>query len=526
MKIDPFTIEVIRHGLTAAAEEMSLTVMRSARSPLLREAGDLSSAITDFNGELISQGKDIPAHIGTMSYTVQDFLKWIPVSQLRPGDVWFTNHPEVGGNHLPDVKAIRPIFYKNHLAAFAVSLAHWADVGGAWPGSYFTAATDSIQEGLRLPPLRLFSSEGPDREKIDVVLCNVRGSALVEGDIFAQMAATRAAEIRIQELCDEYSPEVFLQSLRHLHDLSEAQMREAITKLPDGTYFGEDFIDEGGPEDAPAAVRVKITIAGDEADFDFSESDNAVNSVLNTTPLMAGSSTMYAIKVIAGPDIHPNGGCYRPIKIKTRPGSLIDPGPMKPIVGGNHETSQRIADAIFKAMEHAVPERLTAGGPTTAGLLIFGGPKENGEWGTLYEVHGGGEGARIDRDGCAAIRVHMVNTANTPVEVIEAEYPIEVCTHRLRKGSGGDGAHRGGDGLIREYRVLADQLWLTTMFERRVIPPYGLCGGSPGATYVATLYRKNGDVKILPGKSNIKLEKDDRIVMETSGGGGYGKVAN
>lgn len=522
MTIDPFTIEVIRHGLSAAAEEMSLTVMRAARSPVLREAGDLSSALTDGDGELISQGKDIPAHIGTMSFTVKQFLNWIPKSQLQPGDVWFTNHPECGGNHLPDVKAIRPIFADDELIAFSISLAHWADVGGAWPGSYYTAATDSIQEGLRLPPLRLFTADGPDREKIAVVTSNVRGQHLTEGDIFAQMSATRSAENRVHEICAQYGVGVFQKALEQLHDLSEAQMREALKGLPDGVYKGEDFVDEGGPDDAPAAVRVTITIDGDTADFDFTETDDKINSVLNTTPLMAAAAMMYAIKAIAGPDIHPNGGCYRPLTFSTRPGSLIDPGPMVPIVGGNHETSQRVADAIFRALEGAVPARLTAGGPTTAGLFIFGGVDDKGRYSTLYEVHGGGEGARVDRDGCPAVRVHMVNTSNTPVEVIEAEYPLRVLQHRLREGSGGAGAHKGGSGIVREYQTLTEGMVLTTMFERRVVPPYGLCGGESGAPFRATLQRDGEDARELPGKSNITLKLGDRLKMETSGGGGYG----
>ncbi|WP_424980535.1 hydantoinase B/oxoprolinase family protein [Leisingera sp. S232] len=522
MTVDPFTIEVIRHGLSAAAEEMSLTVMRAARSPVLREAGDLSSALTDHKGDLISQGKDIPAHIGTMSFTVKQFLNWIPKEQLRAGDVWFTNHPECGGNHLPDVKAIRPIFAKDKLVAFSISLAHWADVGGAWPGSYYTAATDSIQEGLRLPPLRLFHADGPDREKIAVVTSNVRGQHLTEGDIFAQMSATRSAEQRVLEICEEYGVDVFQQALEQLHDLSEAQMRQALLGLPDGVYKGEDFVDEGGPDDAPAAVRVTITVKGDTADFDFTETDDKINSVLNTTPLMAAAAMMYAIKAVAGPEIQPNGGCYRPLTFKTRPGSLIDPGPMVPIVGGNHETSQRVADAIFRALEGAVPTRLTAGGPTTAGLFIFGGVDAKGRYSTLYEVHGGGEGARTDRDGCPAVRVHMVNTSNTPVEVIEAEYPLRVLQHRLRKGSGGAGKHKGGDGIVREYLTLGDDMVLTTMFERRVVAPYGLCGGESGAPFRATLCRENEPDRELPGKSNMSLKKGDRLKMESSGGGGFG----
>ena len=525
MSIDPFVVEVIRHGLTAAAEEMSLTVMRAARSPLLREAGDLSSAITDRDGELIAQGRDIPIHIGTMSFTVKDFVKWVPRQVLQPGDVWFTNHPQCGGNHLPDVKAIRPLFHEGELYAFAISLAHWSDVGGAWPGSYFTSATDSIQEGLRIPPIRLFSTAGPDREKLGLILANVRGTHLIEGDIHAQVAATRTADLRLAELVAEHGLDTLLAAIERLHDLSEAQLREAIRGLPDGEYEGTDWIDDGGPDGRPAAVRVTVRIRGDEAEFDYTASDDAVDSVLNTTPLIASAATMYAIKAVAGPDIHPNGGCYRPVSVKVRPGSLLDPGPMRPIVGGNHETSQRIGDAVFRALEAAVPDRLTAGGSTTAGLLIFSGAAADGRWITFYEVHGGGEGARIDRDGCPAVRVHMTNTANTPSEIVEAEYPIRVARHGLRRGSGGAGAHAGGDGVIREYEVLADALSLTTMFDRAVVPPYGLCGGEAGTPFRATLHRADGTETVLPGKANIRLRRGDRVVMETSGGGGYGRPA-
>ena len=202
--IDPFTLEVIRHALTSIAEEMSLVVMRSARSPLLREAGDLSSALTDAEGNMIAQGRDIPMHLGVMCFTVKEFLKRVPRSQLTPGDVWFLNLPEVGGNHLPDVKAIRPLVVDDALQAFAVRLAHWADIGGAVPGSYVASATDAWQEGLRIPPIRLFTANGPDREKLNFVLANVRGANEREGDILAQMAATRAAEQKLQQLYVEH----------------------------------------------------------------------------------------------------------------------------------------------------------------------------------------------------------------------------------------------------------------------------------------------------------------------------------
>jgi N-methylhydantoinase B len=524
--VDSFTLEVIRHAFSAIAEEMSLVVMRSARSPLLREAGDLSSAITDADGELVAQGRDIPMHMGVMSFTVKEFLKRVPVDRLNAGDVWFLNLPEIGGNHLPDVKAVRPVFVDGVLRAFAVSLAHWADIGGAVPGSYVPAATDAWQEGLRLPPVRLFSDAGADREKLDLVLANVRGAAEREGDILAQMAATRAADQRLQALCARHGGDNIALAMSKLHDHAEQQMRDALQSLPPGTYHGEDWLDDDAAGGEPLPIRVRIVLEGDRALFDFSECGDAARGPVNATPFIAAASVFYAVKALVGADIQANGGCYRPIEVITRPGSVLEPGPERPVVGGNHETSQRLVDAIFRALEPVVPELLTAGGPTTSGLLLFAGQGDNGAWTTLYETHGGGEGARCHRDGAPVIRVHMSNVMNTPAEVIEAEYPVRVESQRLRRGSGGAGAHRGGDGLHREYRVLADHMSLTSMFERAVVPPYGLQGGEPGALFQVTVIPVKGEAYRLPGKANVVLHKGDRVIVESCGGGGYGTPIN
>ena len=521
-RVDPFTLEVIRNMLTAIAEEMSLVVMRAARSPLLREAGDLSSALTDSAGELIAQGRDIPMHMGVMSFTVKEFLKRVPAESLAPGDVWFLNLPEIGGNHLPDVKAIRPVFIGDQIAAYAVSLAHWADIGGAVPGSYVAYATDAWQEGLRIPPLRLFSAEGPDQEKLGLVLANLRGAGERRGDILAQMAATLMAEQRLQELFARHGATTLTAAITQLHDRAEAQMRAALARLPRGTYEGEDWLDDDGAGGPPLPIRVRIDLEGETARFDFSDSGDAARGPLNTTPFVAAASVFYAIKALAGPDIQANGGCYRPLEVITRPGSVLDPGPERPVVGGNHETSQRVADAIFKALEPAVPERLSAGGPTTSGLLLFAGNDDQGRWTTLYETHGGGEGARAERDGAPVVRVHMSNVMNTPAEVIEAEYPIRVECQRLRRGSGGAGAHRGGEGLVREYRVLAEELSLTSMFERAVVPPYGLQGGDAGARFRVRVVPASGEAYELPGKANVTLGRGDLVIVESCGGGGYG----
>lgn len=524
MSFDVFRIEIIRHALQAAAEEMSVVVMRSARSPLLREAGDLSSTLTDAEGELIAQGQDVPVHLGVMAFTVKEFLTRVPRERLAPGDVWLLNLPELGGNHLPDVKAIRPVFHEGRLVAFAVQLAHWADIGGTMPGSYFAEADEIWQEGLRISPLRIVAGDRLDREKMDLVLANVRGPAEREGDLLAQVAATRTAEQRIQELIGRVGVEDFLDALKRLHDLSEASMREAISRLPDGVYEGEDWMDDGGPDDAPVAIRVRVEISGDSARFDFSGSADAVSAPINTTRFVVGAAVFYCIRALVAPDIQPNGGCYRPLEIRTRRGSILDPDGVEPVVGGNHETSQRAVDAIFRALEPALLPRLSAGGTTSAGLLIFSGRRSDGAWGTFYETHGGGEGARADRDGMPVVRVHLTNVMNTPVEVVEAEYGLCVERQSLRPGSGGAGRHRGGDGMVRIYRVTTDSMTLTTMFERRVIPPYGLAGGADGAPFRVTLIR-DGEERELPGKANLRLRHGDEVRVETPGGGGYGAAA-
>lgn len=524
MNIDPVSLEVIRNALTAIAEEMSMVVMRAARSPLLREAGDHSSALTDEDGMLVAQGRDVPVHLGVMSFTVREFLKRVPRETLKPGDVWIVNLPEVGGNHLPDVKLIRPVFFEGELYAFSVSLAHWADIGGAMPGSYYADARDAWQEGLRIPPTRLVAGEAIDEEKMGLILANVRGPQERRGDILAQIAATTVAARRLGDLTAKYGLAWMRTAFSAIHDRAERQMREAIAAIPDGVYSGEDWMDDDGHGGPPVPIRVTVTIKGETAIFDFSESADAVPGPINTTPFIAGAATFYVMKALYGPDIQPSGGCYRPLTVITRPGSIADASHDLPVVGGNHETCQRFADAIFHALVPVAAEKMSAGGPTTAGLLIFSTRASDGGWSTFYEVHPGGEGARIDRNGTAATRVHLANVMNTPAEVIENEYPITVEFQRIRHGSGGKGSHDGGEGIARGYRMRADGVSVTTMFERAVVPPYGLQGGEPGDLFKATLTRRDGTYQALKGKQNIRIDMDDLVVVESSGGGGYGRI--
>jgi N-methylhydantoinase B len=453
-----------------------------------------------------------------MAFSVKEFLARVPRSDLRDGDVYYTNLPEVGGNHLPDVKAIRPVFVGARLCAFAVSLAHWADIGGAVPGSYVPWASDAYQEGLRIAPIKVFDRRGPTRA-FDLVMANVRGREEREGDCRAQFAAVDVAARRLGELFRRYGVATIIACFEQLLKASELQMRAALKTLRPGVYTGEDWVDDDGHDDVRVPIRVAVTVRGDRATFDFKGTGAAVKGPINATPFVAASAVYYSVKSLVGPDVPANDGAYRPIAVDVPPDTILSPPPGAPVVGGNHETSQRVVDACYKALSAAIPERITAGGPTTSGLLLFG-TRRNGRWHILYEVHGGGEGAGAGRDGGHAVRVHMSNVMNTPTEVIETEYPMEVLHHALRPGSGGAGRHRGGCGLTRAYRVLAEST-LTTMLERRIVPPWGAFGGADGLPFRITLER-DGTRRDVKGKETLALRPGDVVLIETSGGGGYG----
>jgi N-methylhydantoinase B len=286
-------------------------------------------------------------------------------------------------------------------------------------------------------------------------------------------------------------------------------------------FEGEDFLDDAGPGTPPARIHVRITIRGDEACFDLSGSCDRVAGFCNTTPFIARSAIIYAARLLSGRDMQQNAGALRPLTIVTRPGSILEPGWNAAVAAGNHETAARIVDAVIQAMAPAIPERLIAGGATTSGMLTFSEPMADSSWRMLYEVHAGGEGARHDRPGSPAVRVHLTNTGNTPAEMVEANYALRVERQAIRRGAGGRGAHRGGDGVIRSYRVLAPSMALTSCVERMQVPPYGLQGGESGQPFRLTLER-DGVVTPLAGKANIMLRQGDLVTIEGSGGGGYG----
>jgi N-methylhydantoinase B len=302
-------------------------------------------------------------------------------------------------------------------------------------------------------------------------------------------------------------------------------MRQAIAALPDGVWTAEDWLDDDGVDDRPLPVRVRVEILGEEATFDFTGTAPQARGPVNTTYYIACSAVYYAIKTLAAPDVPPNDGCYRPLRVVVPPRSLLNAEADRPVVGGNHETSQRAVDAIFRALAPALPERVTASGPTTSGVLIFGTRTPDGRWAIFYETHGGGEGAGAGRDGASALRVYMSNVMNTPTEVVEAEYPLRVEEHALRPGSAGDGRHRGGLGFRRAYRVVAPEVTLTSMLDRRVVPPWGVHGGGDGLPYRITLNPGTPAARDVGGKVSLRLTRGDLVLIETCGGGGFGPPA-
>ncbi len=522
--IDPVTLEVIRHAVFSVAEEMRVILMRSARSPVLKEAGDRSCALTDAEGQLIAQGRDIPIHLGVMAFTVREFLRRVPASELHEGDVYFTNHPEIGGNHLPDVKAIMPIYHRGRLVAFAINLAHWPDVGGALPGSYVATARDRYAEGLCIPPVPLVLRGQPNEPMLEVVLNNVRGREERRGDILAQYAANAVAAARLRELFDRFGAGMVTQCVGRFLDESEALMREEIAKIPPGEYAGEDWLDDDGIGRTPIRIAVRVQVAGEKLCVYFDGTSPETPGPVNATRFVTASAVFYTARALLCPEIPANAGCYRPLEICIPEGSVLSPGPEAPLVGGNHETSQRVVDALLRALAPVLPDRIVAGGPGTSGLVMLSGRRENGRPFILYEVHGGGEGASAARDGTNAVRVHMSNVMNTPIEVIETEYPLRVECCELRPDSAGRGRHRGGLGLRRSYRLLAERAELSTMIERVRRKPWGIFGGADGTPFRVTCER-HGRQSEVRGKENRDLFQGDLVIVESCGGGGYGPPA-
>jgi len=528
---DPTTLEIYRALFTSVAEEMGIALRRTAFSPNIKERRDYSCAVFDASGRVIAQGDHMPVHLGSMPMAVAAALREV---DPQPGDVVALNDPYAGGTHLPDVTLVAGVFLplrvpvSPHLPVtpsprplfYVANRAHHADIGGATPGS-MGLATDIYGEGLRIPPVRLVRAGVLDDDVMRLVMANVRGHAERRGDFEAQIGSLKTGASRLLEIVERRGEAEACQYAQQLIDYSARIMRQTILKIPDGTYEAEDALDDDGVSDGPVVIRVRITITGDRATVDFHGSAPQVSGAINAVEAITVSAVSYVFRCLVGAEVSASAGLIEPITVIAPSGTVVNANPPASVAGGNVETSQRIVDTVFKALAQAIPERIPAASQGTMNNLTIGGidPRSGLEF-SYYETVAGGMGARSKLDGMSGVHTHMTNSLNTPAEALEYAYPLRVREYRLRRGSGGRGQQRGGDGVIREIETLA-QARMSLLADRRKRGPYGLAGGEDGKAGVNSIIRDGKTVKIA-AKGSHELEAGDRIRIETPGGGGWG----
>jgi N-methylhydantoinase B len=517
-RLDPVTLQVMIGGLRAACEEMGAVLIRSAHSANIKERRDCSTALFDAEGQMVMQAEHIPVHLGSMPEAVAAILD----RPQRPGEGWMLNDPYRGGTHLPDITVISPVFVRGALAGFAASRAHHADVGGPTPGGMPAASTRLEQEGLVIPPM----PAGP--HELEEVASQMRSPRQRLADLRAQRAANRVGELRLTELAGRHGLDELRAGMAETLAYAERRTSAALSGLPDGTYEADDVMEDdaaGLPRDV--RLHVAATVAGDRLRLDFSGTDRQVEGNLNCPLSVTKSAAYFAVRVLTDPDAPASSGAYRPIEVLAPRGCLLNAAPPAAVAAGNVETSSRVADLVISALAGARPVPAQGQGTmnnlTLAGLVSRRGANDwregqvDGEW-TYYETVGGGQGGCPDADGPSAIHVAMSNTLNTPVEALEAEFPLRVRDLSLRRGSGGAGLHPGGEGIVRELVALQPMRY-TLISERRRHAPRGRDGGGDGKPGRNLL---NG--RPLPSKCEGELAAGDLLRIETPGGGGYGRA--
>ena len=519
-RIDAITLEVLRNAIAAIADEMNANLVRTSYSPNIKERRDCSSAVFDALGRMAAQAESIPVHLGAMPFSVEAAIRH--VSSFSPGDVVVLNDPYAGGAHLPDITFVAPVFIEDRLIAFVANRAHHADVGGKEPGSLAGDTVEIYQEGLRIPPIRLWEQGVLKDDLLQLILANVRTPDERWGDLRAQQAACATGIDRMRALCLRVGELMLADAMSAVLDYSERRMRHQISELPQGEASFEDALDDDGISEERIPIRVCVRIRGDRIEVDFSGTSQQVRGPVNAVFAVTASATYYAIRAFTDPEIPPNSGCYRPIDITAPEGSIVNACLPAPVVGGNLETSQRIVDIVLGALGKLAPERSMAACQGSMNNLAIGGiDPRTGKPFTLYETIAGGFGARPAKDGIDGIHSHMTNTLNTPVEALETSYPLRVERYELRPGTGGKGRYRGGLGIRRDMTCLAESARVSFLTDRRSTHPYGVEGGEPGALGKNVLVR-DGEETVLPSKGTATLQYGDTISIRTPGGGGFG----
>jgi len=490
--LDPITLQVMVGALRAACEEMGAVLVRSAHSANIKERRDASTGLFDGEGQMVMQAEHIPVHLGAMPSAVAAVLG----EQHEPGAAWVLNDPYRGGTHLPDITVITPLFVGGELAGFAASRAHHADVGAPEPGSMPADSRTLDDEGVVIGPSRLTD------ELMRELAGRMRNPRQREADLRAQLAANRTGGERMAALAGRYGLDTLRAAMSETLDYAERRTRARIDELDDGEREAEDVLEAAEGE---LALRVRATVEGDELTLDFSGSAEQHDGNLNCPLPVTLSASYFAVRVLTDPDVPPCAGAYRPLTVRAPEGSLLNARPPAAVVGGNVETSSRVADLVLAAFGRAL-------GQGTMNNLTLG----NEDF-TYYETLGGGQGACPDADGPSAVHVAMSNTLNTPLEALELEFPLRAVEYSLRRGSGGRGQHRGGDGVVRELEAL-DEMRYSLITERRRHGPAGAEGGESGEPGRNLL---NGEE--LAPKAAGTLNAGDRLRLETPGGGGHGR---
>ena len=547
MNTDPIKLELYKNMLTSVAEEMGVTLQRTAFSPNIKERLDFSCAVFDNTGKMVAQAAHIPVHLGSMPLSV---LAAIAHTEMVPGDMIALNDPYRGGTHLPDITLVAPVFSNGDMEKwkdgrksewkdrrdpqpsslpvfqssirpvfFVANRAHHADVGGMSPGS-MPIATSVIQEGIRIPPIKLIRGGELDTDLWEFILANVRTPEERRGDMEAQIAANRVGERRLREMMGKYGATEITEYMQELCAYASRMVRARLREIPDGRYTYTDVLDNDGITDAPIEIRVAIEIEDDTALVDFTGTAQQVQGSVNAIYAITLSAVFYVFRCIAGADVPANAGCLEPIRVVAPEGTVVNAKFPAAVAGGNVETSQRIVDVLLGALAQACPDQIPAASSGTMNNLTIGGyDVSRGKDFTYYETIAGGMGARPNRDGIDAIHTHMTNTMNTPIEAIETNYPMQVAAYAIRRGTGGPGKFRGGDGVIRALRLLTDAE-VTILSERRARGPYGLQGGEQGKPGRNVLI-SGGEEHPLAGKVSVSTREGDVIWIETPGGGGF-----
>ncbi len=529
MSIDPITLSVIQAGLQQVCDEMDLSFSRAAFSPIIAEANDRSDGIYGAtNGALIAQGAGgLPVFVGTMQYSTRVLIEMIEEGTVvppQPDDIYVVNDPYLGGTHLMDVRFAKPFYRNGRIFCWLSNTGHWPDTGGAVPGGFSASATSVEQEGLRLPPVRLFKQGKLDPEIYAIICSNIRVADQRIGDVKAQAAALMVGEERLNALLDRYGDEIVSEAIVELRTRAEKQMRALIEEIPDGTYQSTAWIDSDGVVNEPLAIRLKAKKTSGQIQFDFTESSppcaGPMNSVLATTL----SSVYLAMRHIF-PEVPMSAGAFEPIDVIGTTGTFLDAQYPRPVSGCAAEVSQRIAEAVFAALVDALPDRVTAAPAGTSGNFALGGhDPETGKGFVMYQLSGGGYGGNADHDGlsngCSTIGISKA----PPIEIMEQNFPVLYHMYALREGSGGAGMHRGGLGLEYEVELRRGTARASFVMDHGRFGPQGALGGEDGAKNVVTIKRAGGSYTPahLSKEQDIPLQPGDKVNVKTPGGGGYG----